>query len=186
MISDDSMVKVQNLTDGKLVYSIPETNIRREFNGQQIREISAKELRDLYATRGGKTLIEDYLSVKSVELAKEFNISDDSFSNEYNWTEKDVDTVLRYGSLDKLKDALDFAPQGIIQLIVSRAVALRIPDNNKLAAIYDSTGYNVAEMINLDKEMEKENNTNKEEKPKGRRVSSTANETKAETGRRVG
>ena len=41
-------------------------------------------------------------------------------------------------------------------------------------------------MINLDKEMEKENNTNKEEKPKGRRVSSTANETKAETGRRVG
>lgn len=83
---------------------------------------------------------------------------------------KDVDTVLKYGSLDALKDALDFAPRGIIELIVDRAVALKIPDNNKLTAIEEATGRNVATMIRLDTELAEDKQN--DEKPKGRRVNS--------------
>lgn len=83
---------------------------------------------------------------------------------------KDVDTVLKYGSLDALKDALDFAPRGIVELIVDRAVALKIPDNNKLTAIEEATGRNVATMIRLDTELAEDKQN--DEKPKGRRVNS--------------
>ena len=170
MIADDVMVTVQNLTDSKVAYIVPESNVLREFTGQQIRQIAAGELRSLYSTVGGKTLIEHYLGVKEKELASEFNISDDSFNHEYNWSMKDVDTVLKYGSLDALKDALDFAPRGIIELIVDRAVALKIPDNNKLTAIEEATGKNVATMIRLDTELAEDKQN--DEKPKGRRVNS--------------
>ena len=61
----------------------------------------------------------------------------DSFEHEYSWTQQDVDNVLLTGSLDALKDALEFGPEGIRQLIVDRAVELHVPDNNKLAACFD-------------------------------------------------
>lgn len=167
---DEDKVKVQNLTDSKVAYMAPETNVLREFEGQQTRDIPAGELRMLYSTKGGKTLIEDYLSVKSPELAKEFNISDDSFEHEYNWTTKDVDTVLQYGSLDALKDALEFGPEGIKDLIVDRAVQLKTPDNNKLSAIKEFTGRDVAKMIELDTRLD--TSETEESGTRSRRVSS--------------
>lgn len=148
-VADETMIEVQNLTDNVVAYNVPETGLLREFAGQQVRKISAGELRMLYSARGGKALLENYLSIKDKDLAKEFNISDDSFDHEYNWTEKDVDTVLKYGSLDALKDALEFGPDGIKELIIDRAVALKIPDTNKLKAIEEFTGRNVTYMIEV-------------------------------------
>lgn len=159
-VADETMIEVQNLTDNVVAYNVPETGLLREFAGQQVRKISAGELRMLYSARGGKALLENYLSIKDKDLAKEFNISDDSFDHEYNWTEKDVDTVLKYGSLDALKDALEFGPDGIKELIVDRAVALKIPDTNKLKAIEEFTGRNVSymiEVLNLNKDSSDDN-----------------------------
>lgn len=56
--------------------------------------------------------------------------------------------------MDALKDALEFGPEGIKQLIIDRAIELRIPDNNKLAAIQEFTGRDVGNMIKLDTELE--------------------------------
>ena len=171
-IKDDKLISVQNLTASPVSYMIPETNNVRHFAGQQLRkDITAGELRALYATRGGRVLIEDYLSIKDSELAKEFNISTDAFEHEYSWTQADVDEVLKNGSIDALKDALEFGPEGIKQLIVDRAVELRIPDNNKLAAIAEFTGRDVGNMIKLDVELE---NPQEEKSPsRGRRVTSS-------------
>lgn len=65
--------------------------------------------------------------------------------------------------MDALKDALEFGPEGIKQLIIDRAVELRIPDNNKLKVIQEFTGRDVSNMIELDTELEnpKEENTSK-------------------------
>ena len=49
---------------------------------------------------------------------------------------------------------MEFGPEGIKQLIIDRAVELRIPDNNKLAAIHEFTGRDVSNMIKLDTELE--------------------------------
>ena len=74
-----------------------------------------------------------------------------------------------------LKDALEFGPEGIKQLIIDRAVELRIPDNNKLAAIYEFTGRDVSNMIKLDMELE---DPQEEKTPrKGRRVTSNTSST---------
>ena len=109
MIRDDKLIPVQNLTASTVSYIIPETNNVRRFSGQQLRkDITAGELRSLYGTKGGRTLIEDYLGIRDKELATEFNISTDVFEHEYSWTQNEVDNVLTSGSLDALKDALEF------------------------------------------------------------------------------
>ena len=165
-VRDDKLIPVQNLTASVVSYIVPETNNVRHFNGQQLRKITAGELRTLYSTKGGKVLIEDYLGIKDKELAAEFNISTDVFEHEYSWTQSEVDDVLQTGSLDALKDALEFGPEGIRQLIIDRAVELRIPDNNKLAVIQEFTGRDVGNMIKLDKELE---NPKEETSSKGTR-----------------
>lgn len=172
-ITDETLIPVQNLTGGTVSYIIPETNNVRHFNGQQLRkDITAGELRAVYASKGGKTLLENYLGIRNKELAAEFNILTDAFEHEYSWTQKEVDQILKTGSVDMLKDALEFGPEGIKQLIVDRAIELRIPDNNKLAAIQEFTGRDVSNMIKLDKEFE----TPQEETVSGgRRVVSNKN-----------
>ena len=181
-VTDNKLIPVQNLTASTVSYMVPETNNVRHFAGQQLRkDITAGELRALYATKGGRVLIEDYLGIKDRELAAEFNISTDVFEHEYSWTQKEVDDVLQNGSIDALKDALEFGPEGIKQLIIDRAVELHIPDNNKLAAIFEFTGRDVGNMIKLDMELD---NTQEEEKPaRGRRV--TSNNSGAQSQRRV-
>ena len=175
-VTDNKLIPVQNLTASTVSYMVPETNNVRHFAGQQLRkDITAGELRALYATKGGRVLIEDYLGIKDRELAAEFNISTDVFEHEYSWTQKEVDDVLQNGSIDALKDALEFGPEGIKQLIIDRAVELHIPDNNKLAAIFEFTGRDVGNMIKLDMELD---NTQEEEKPsRGRRVTSNSSGT---------
>lgn len=84
-VRDDKIIPVQNLTGSVVSYMVPETNNVRHFSGQQLRrDITAGELRSLYATKGGRVLIEDYLSIKDKELASEFNISTDVFEHEYS------------------------------------------------------------------------------------------------------
>ena len=84
-IRDDKLIPVQNLTASTVSYMVPETNNVRHSSGQQLRnDITAGELRSLYATKGGRALIEDYLGIKNKELAAEFNISTDMFEHEYS------------------------------------------------------------------------------------------------------
>ena len=131
MIDNETMVLVRNFTGETVVYKIPEDNIRRHFAPFEEKQIAAGELRKLFYLDGGRSLIMNYLGVQSQELAKEFGISEDLFTHEYSWTKDDIDQVLTTGSLDELKDALDFAPTGIVNTIINRAVELRIPDMNK-------------------------------------------------------
>lgn len=176
IIKDDALIEVQNLTGSVVSYIIPETNNVRHFEGQQVRrDITAGELRMLYATRGGRQLIEDYLGIRNRQLAEEFNIATDVFDHEYSWTQKEVDAVLKTGSLDALKDALEFGPEGIRQLIIDRAIALKIPDNNKLAAILEFTGRDVANMIKLQEELK--DPEEKDTSNKTRRVTSDSSTT---------
>lgn len=181
-ISDEELIKVQNLTDFLVVYTLPERNIKRSFAGQQVREIAAQELRELYMSPGGAELLRNYLSVKNKELALEFDIDEDVYNHEYNWTKEDIDKLLTSGSLDALKDALEFGPSGIVDSIINEAVTLAIPDNDKLKIIQEFTGRDVANMIQLAKALAEE----KEEQPKtsSRRVADS-NKTPETSKRRV-
>jgi hypothetical protein len=174
-MSDNATTTVRNLTNHTVSYTIPEKGFVRRFEAYQEREVEKDELRLLYAARGGRELLTQYLSVEDMDLAvEEFNIPTDVYENEYNWTEAQVDAVLQSGSVDELKDALEFGPEGIKELIISRAITLRIPDRNKLNAIEDFTGRNVASMIAQTEAMQEQ--VQEEEKPRTRRAAKTSSE----------
>lgn len=54
---------VKNRSDGMVVYSIPEKNIRREFSPGESKKISFEELEKLSFQSGGRALMQDYLQI---------------------------------------------------------------------------------------------------------------------------
>ena len=87
--------------------------------------------------------------------------------------------LLTKGTLDQLKDCLDFAPEGVIELIKKIAVETELPDTLKRAAITKKTGFNIdnAIMVNrvMDEPVAEEKN---EEKVRRTAPISTSEETK--------
>ena len=80
---------------------------------------------------------------------------------EYYYTEKEIDEILLNGSIEQLEDALDFSPKGGVDLIIKRAIELKIPDNNKREVITKFTGHNIDSSIRFyDSENNKEINVN--------------------------
>lgn len=148
-VNDTQLIEVQNLTESTVTFNDNDAGLKRRisFNGYETMKLPAGMLRRLNFSRGGSVLLRDYLSVKNRELAKEFGVTDDSFENEYNWTKDDIHEALTKGSLDELKDALDFAPEGVIETIVEVAIAERINDMAKREAIFEKTGRNVDQAI---------------------------------------
>lgn len=80
-VSDDEVISVTNLSDSPVLYRTP-TGIEREFPPKATFKIKAGELRELSYDRGGKILLQNYLKVDNVSLAREFGVTDDIV--EYN------------------------------------------------------------------------------------------------------
>ena len=113
-MTDKQYVQVRNLTDNPVVYLIPEDNIRRVFGPYEEKKLTKDELQKLYYQPGGATLLQDFLQVQDREAALEFGVPSDSYDHEYSWDKNKVDEVLQNGSIEVLHDALDFAPEGIV------------------------------------------------------------------------
>lgn len=170
VVDDETMVIIRNLTDMPVAYHVPSLgDLRRELPPRASIRVKAGELRQLNYERGGSLLLHDYINVGNVELAREFGVSDDTV--EYNWTIEDVDKALTTDDLDVLRDAMDFAPEGIKQTIADRAVELKIPDSNRRNIISSATGLDIDSMIK-NKEIIDADKVEKKTTAK-RRVSST-------------
>lgn len=180
VVKDNQLVEVQNLTDHMVVY-ISYNGHRRAFEGQRKMKIPAVELRQLVYSRGGLQLIKNFLRIDNKELAEELGVEDTE--HEYKWTEEDVVNLLNEGSLDRLKDALDFAPLGIIELIVDKAVNMPVADVNKRKAISEATGKNIEVMIQKVEESKTVTEETTAAKKKTRRV--TDEKPAEKKGRRV-
>lgn len=147
IVEDDELITVENMTNIQVGYILPTSNVIRRFIPKVKVKIAASELRELSYQRGGLDLLQNYLRVNNEELAAEFGVSADSFENEYNWTEADVDNCLLNAELDVLLDALDIAPEGIVEALKNRAVELEISDNQKLKAIGERTNCDLSVII---------------------------------------
>lgn len=179
-VLDSTLIDVRNLYDSSVSYKIPEDHRRVVFRPNETKKIPAGELRKLYFKPGGDILLTHYLNVDSKDLRAEFNIPEGV--PEYEWTLKDVERVLKTGSIDELKDALEFGPEAIRDAIVSYAIDNRISDNNKRKAIEEITGIDVDQAIRLHEEADAALGVEKTEpEVKTRRV----NATPAPSGRRV-
>jgi hypothetical protein len=148
MLQNTDKVLVENRGNAIVCYKIPESNYSRRFVANEKKEIPMGELRAAVQVPGTFAVIQDDLIIHSEEAVKEL------FPNaepEYFYGVKEVDELLLRGSLDQLKDALDFAPDGVIALIQDRAVELKLNDMSKREAIWDQTGFNVTKAIEIKK-----------------------------------
>ena len=181
-IADSTQVKVRNMVDYNVGYKIEEDNIRRQFSPHEVKTVTAGELRKLDYTRGGHVLLTSYLAVQNKSLAQEFGVDEDSYANEYNWDAAKVDQVLLSEPVEVLQDAMDFAPEGILQLIKDRAIALRLDSMDKRKVISDAMKIDLNGMIELAVKAE---STETKSAPKKTRRASSSNSSTAKTRRAV-
>lgn len=168
-MNNTTLVAVVNITDGPVIYKVPELSIRRTFNKGESKRISVEELRALSYQPGGMVLLREYLSIRDNEVLAELGIKTEP---EYNWGAEEVKDLLLTGSLARLLDCLDYAPAGIIELVKEYAVSLKINDMSKRDAIRKSTGLDVnhAIEVRIEEEEAAKANTGGETAASGRRV----------------
>lgn len=142
---------VKNRSDSIVCYSIPDLNVRRDFNPGESKEISADEVSKLSYQPGGMTLITDYLQIAQADLAK---IGLGEQEREYFFSEDEVKQLILNGSRDEFLDALDFAPDGVIDLIKKFSVSLPMYDTYKINALKEKTGFDVSKAIENNAEEE--------------------------------
>lgn len=152
MVKDSTLIAVRNLSDNNVSYQIPEDHRRVVFRANEVKKIPASELRKLYFKPGGEVLLCQYLNIDNAELREEFNIPSDV--PEYEWTLQDVARIVEQGSLDEIKDALEFGPQAIQDAIVDYAIKNKVSDSNKRKAIEEITGLHIDQAIRLQEEAE--------------------------------
>lgn len=173
-------VKVLNRDSGAVIYSISEMNgLRRVFQSGETKEITFEELQKLSYIPGGEEILRDSLVILDNKEAIQNLLGKPE--PEYFYTKEDIKKLMLNGSLDEFLDCLDFAPEGVRELIKVLAVELPLNDVAKRKAIFEKLGFNVDKAI----EIEQESADADEEKPETshRRVQKT--QTRTVTGRRV-
>lgn len=152
---DDTMFLVKNRSASNVVYQIPSMGIRRNFAPGETMRIPYSELVKFMYEPGAKKLMVNFLQVQVEELLKEFNMP---VQPEYYLSEEQIKDLLLNGSLDAFLDCLDFAPNGVIELVKSYAVSLPLSDYKKREALKEKTGFDVdAALTNKKKEEEEAN-----------------------------
>ena len=151
----NTLIKVLNRDNGAVVYSLPELNgLVRVYQSGETKEVPFKELQQLSYIPGGKELLEESLVILDNEKAIKQLLG--QVELEYSYTEEDIKRLLISGSLDEFLDCLDFAPEGVKDLIKTLAVTLPLNDVKKREAIQDKLGFNVESAIRIKRESETE------------------------------
>ena len=150
MINDNEIINVTNRNNGTTGYIIPDLgNLHRNFLAGETKKLTMEELRKLSYIPGGETILREYLVIDNKEALDELL---NGVEPEYFYSTEEIKTLLLTGSLDQLMDCLDFAPEGVIDLVKRYAVELKINDIQKRQAILDKTGFNVTSAISVNEE----------------------------------
>lgn len=176
----DTLIKVTNRDTGRVGYTVPELNVRRQFSPKETKEITFEELRQLSYLPGGDVMLSQYLVVRDEEAVKEL-LRD--VEPEYYYTEKEIQGIMINGSLDSFLDMLDFAPNGVLELVKDLSVSLPLNDMEKRQAILDKLGFNVTRAIEI--QNTKFDGESENEKDKEKPIRRTTPAVTPGTGRRV-
>lgn len=180
MINEKAIYSVKNRSASTVIYSIPEmNNLRREFRPGEIKSVTGSELIQLSYRPGGRRIIENYLLINNEEVLDGLNME---VEPEYKLDEAGVVKLLKDGSEDQLIDCLNFAPEGVKDLVKAVALAMPLNDLNKCKIIKDMLGYDVLFVRSTNEQIAKESGAEAAPVPaKKRRVASTSSATKQTT-----
>lgn len=181
MLDKKTLIKVTNRSNGRVSYGIPDSNgLRRLFHSKETKEIPMEELRKVMWSTGGAYILKNTLIIENKEAVQELFSTEPE--PEYYYTEDEIKQLLLTGTNDQLLDCLDFAPEGVVNVLKNLAVTMKLNDMSKREIIFEKTGFNVTNAININKESEKEEEPVKTE----RRTTpiKTSEEEKNKTGQR--
>lgn len=157
MLDKNIIIKVTNRDNGTVGYTIPDLgNLHRTFQSGETKEVSMDELRRLSYIPGGHQILENYLVIENEEAVQELL---NQVEPEYYYSKEDIENLLLKGSLDQLEDCLNFAPEGIINLVKKMAVDLKLNDVAKREMLLKKTGFNVTSAININEMTTEEETT---------------------------
>ena len=176
----ENICNVKNRSGSHVVYSIPEMGVLRSFAPGEVKKVTFEELEKLTYQAGGMEILTRFLQIQSGEVLNSFNMR---VEPEYHMNEQQIAQLIARGSLDEFLDALDFAPDGVIDLIKRMSISMPLTDYNKIAALKEKTGLDVEaalKNIRAEKEDEKKSiddsngapqrRVKKDEVPEGRRT----------------
>ena len=163
---------VKNRSSNRVIYRIPELNIRRSFAPSETKKITYEELEKLTYQPGGMALLANYLQISDIATVNNLNMR---VAPEYYMNEAEVINLLKNGSIEAFLDALDFAPEGVIDLIKRFSISLPLMDIQKRDALKNKIGLDVTkalENIQAEKEDDEKKETidDSNHGPKQRRV----------------
>lgn len=154
MLDNNTIISVKNRINGSVGYSVQDLGVRREYSHGETKQVTMEELRKLSFQPGGRELISKCLIIDNQEAVEELL---GKVEPEYFYTENDVRKLLETGTYEQLLDCLDFAPSGVIDLVKSIAVEIKLNDMRKREAILDKTGFNVTSAIQINEESKEDN-----------------------------
>ena len=158
----DKLIKVMSRNSGIVFYVIPELNgLKRVFQPGEVKEIPFDELRKLSYLPGGMSLLQNNLVIQDDEAVATLL---GQVEPEYNYTVEDIKRILQVGTLDEFLDCLDFAPDGVKEIIKTMAVDIELNDVSKREAILDKLNFDVTNAINIKRETQ-ENDVTTKQKP---------------------
>lgn len=182
-MDNNTICKVTNRSRGHVVYNLPERHLRREFSPSETKHLPLYEIQELCATPGGRRLVYHNLYIDDTEiLQKDLDITPEP---EYYLTEDKIDSWMQTCTLDEFKDALDFAPDGVKDLIKQHAVSLPLNDMTKCKAIQAQLGYNVLQAIKNEEATVEGDEDDKKVPAQRRATATTEAPAVADTGRRT-
>lgn len=146
-----TLVKVLNRDNGAVVYEIPEMNgLKRVYQAGETKEVTFEELEKLSYIPGGMPLLKDSLVILNNNEAIKILLG--HVEPEYSYSREDIINLMKNGSLEEFLDCLDFAPQGVKDLIKTLSVELPLNDVAKREAILNKLGFNVDNAVRIKKE----------------------------------
>ena len=142
--------KVKNRSGSVVTYRIPDLNIQRKFVPGETKVLSYEEITRLSYQQGGKELLAEFLQIDSTQVPQTIGINPQP---EYYMSEAQIVDLLKNGPLEQFLDCLDFAPEGVLELVKKFAVELPLSDYSKRQALKDKLGFDVdAAIANSGKE----------------------------------
>ena len=170
MIKDDTLINVRNRNNGTTGYTLADgAKETRLWAENEVKKITFAELKRVSYLPGGAELLRDYLVIEDPAAIEALNVGIDIQEQpEYLYTENEIRNLLFNGSLDELKDFLDFSPDGGIEIAKQIAVNEELPDMRKRKIISEATGFNINTAIEIN-DMMKDNDVAEEAAPKKQR-----------------
>ena len=174
-------VNVLNRGTAEVGYTLNDSGVRRNWMPNEVKKnMTVNELEQLTYIPGGLKLLQKYLVINDPDVCEYLGLETEP---EYFYTEADVRTLLTTGTLDQLLDCLDFAPEGVIDLIKKLSIEVKLNDVSKREAIKSAIGFDVtAAIANVENA---NSDIAEEEAPKGKRRSApVSKEEPKQSGRR--